>query len=230
MALIIELPLSDRFSFLIKGLLSDVVAEVPMGWVAKPLIKLLWWRLRRMSARFAAIMAQYQAGTLPAPAARRSPAPAAPADASGPPAEPRPAARPRPLELPRRVGWVAQKIYGAEVWAGQLKEMLADPRLPAAVADAPQLGGVLRPMCRMMGVKKPAWLRLPRRPRRARPRRVVTHPPPPDWLVNEPGAMLRADGTVWMRFGASTMWRPGHGETLEEAQKFDPPVRIWPRD
>jgi len=78
----------------------------------------------------------------------------------------------------------------------------------------------------MMGVRKPAWLRLPRR---ARPRCVVTHPPAPDWLVNEPGAMLRSDGSVWMRMGASTHWRPGHPGTLEEAQKFDPPVRIWPR-
>ena len=58
---------------------------------------------------------------------------------------------------------------------------------------------------------------------------VETIPPAPDWLVNEPGAMLRADGSVWMRMGASTHWRPGHPGTLEEAQKFDPPVRIWPR-
>jgi hypothetical protein len=143
MTLIIKLPLTDRFSFLIKGLLTDVVAEVRIGWVAVPLIKLLWWRLRRMSTRFAAIMAQYQAGTLPAAgAARRLPAPAAPADAASPPAEPHPTARPRPLEL------------------------------------------------------------------------------------------LRADGSIWMRLGASTTWRkPGLlWHTLEEAQKFDPPVRIWPRD
>ena len=231
MTLIIDIPLSDRFSFLIKGLLSDVVAELPMGWVAKPLIKLLWWRLRRMSARFASIMAQYQAGTLPAPAARRPAAPAAPADASGPPAEPQPAARPRPLELPRRVGWVTQKIAGAEVWADDLKQVLADPRLPAAVADAPQLGSVLRPMCRMMGVRKPAWLCLPCRPRARRPRpsrrRVI--PPAPDWAVNAPGAILKPDGSVWQRWGASNHWRPGHPGTLEEAQKFDLPRQIWPR-
>ena len=209
MALIMDLPLSDRFSSLIKGLLSDVVAEFPMGWVAKPLIKLLWWRLRRMSARFATIMAQLQAGTLPPPTVRRPPAPPAPAAASPPPAEP-PA--PRPLELPRRVGWVTQKIPGAEVWADDLKQVLADPRLPAAVADAPQLGSVLRPMCQMMGVKKPAWLRLPRlprRPRRPRPSRRRVIPPAPDWAVNAPGAILKPDGTVWQRWGASNHWRPG---------------------
>ena len=58
---------------------------------------------------------------------------------------------------------------------------------------------------------------------------VAKFPPAPEWLVNEPGAELRADGTVWMRLGASTKWRPGCGVTLEEARKFDYPVRIWPR-
>jgi hypothetical protein len=108
----------------------------------------------------------------------------------------------------------------------ELEEMLDDPETAALVAGAPRLGRVLRPLCRMLAVKPPNWLRLPRR---ARCRVVVDHPPPPDWLVNEPGAEVRADGSVWMRLGASTKWRPGCGETLEEARKLDPPVRIWPR-
>jgi len=66
---------------------------------------------------------------------------------------------------------------------------------------------------------------------RASPRpRVVKYPPAPDFLVNAPGAMLRPDGSIWMHLGASTHWRPGCGETLEEARKFDPPRRIWPRE
>jgi hypothetical protein len=107
-----------------------------------------------------------------------------------------------------------------------LEEMLEDPEMAALVAEAPQLGRTLRPLCRMLAVKPPAWLRLPRRPRR----RIEKNPPAPDWLVNEPGAELRADGSVWMRLGASTIWRPGSGQTLEEARKFDRPRRIWPRD
>jgi hypothetical protein len=81
-------------------------------------------------------------------------------------------------------------------------------------------------MCRMLAVKLPDMLRLPRRARR----RIEKNPPAPDWLVNEPGAELRPDGSVWMRLGASTTWRkPGFWQSLEEAQKFDKPVRIWPR-
>ena len=239
MTLIIDLPLTDRFSSLVKGLLTDVVAVAPTGWVAVPLIKRLWWRLRRMTTRFASIMAQYHAGTLPPPRPPRPPrppAPAAPADASPPShgsppaADPPPSPGPRPPDPTRRVGWVTQNIFGASVWGHQLKEMLTDPKLPATLADAPQLGSVLRPMCRMMAVKQPAWLRLPRRPRPPRPRVVKQHPPAPDWLLNEPGAILKPDGSVWMRLGGSTKWHPGCGHTLEWAQKFDYPRRIWPRD
>jgi len=230
--LIIDLPLPDLFSSLVKGLLTDVVAVAPKGWLGRPPIKLLWRRLRRMTTRFAAIMAQLHAGTLPPPAAPRSPAPPRPADASppshgSPPSDGSPPPHePRLPDPTRRVGWVIRAIPGASIWGGQFKEMLANPKLPTAYADAPQLGSVLRPMCHMMAVRQPAWLRLPRPPR---PRRVVEIPPAPDWLVNEPGAILRPDGTVWMRIGASTKWRPGFGETLAQAQRFDPPIRIWPR-
>jgi hypothetical protein len=214
-------PAADRFTCLMEGLFKDVAAEAPLGWVAIPLIKLLWRRLRRMSRLFISIMARFHAGTLPAPGcARRRVAPARPAAASDP------SEGPRPQDKARRFGWVLQVTYAAMVRRFDLIEMLDDPETPAIYAEAPQLGRVLRPLCRMLALRPPAWLRLPRRARR----RVVNRPPAPDWLVNEPGAELRADGTVWMRLGASTHWRPGFGQTLEEAQKFDPPVRIWPRD
>jgi len=212
----------ERFNCLVEGMFSDVATRAANGWfpllpVELALIKLIWRRLRRMSRRFAAILAQFragalvQAGTLPEAAAVR------------------PAGSPRPREPWRRFGWV---IYAVSwfVWVRhyELEEMLEDPETVALVAAAPQAGSVLRPLCQMLAVKPPDWLRLPLRPRR----RVVKPPPPaaPDWLVNEPGAMLRSDGSVWMRLGASTKWRPGTPETLEEAQKYDPPVKIWPRE
>jgi hypothetical protein len=218
---IATLSLPDRFSSLVEGLMNDVHAEVVWGWTPIPLIKLLWRRLRRMKARFASIMARFEAGTLPAPGtARRPPAPDRPAGG------PHPSHGSRPLELPRRYGWVSMTIDRAFLRSWDLEEILDDPDTAAKVADAPQLGSVLRPACRMLGLKPPPWLRLPRRPRR----RIEKNPPAPDWLVNEPGAELRADGSVWMRLGASTIWRPGCGQTLAEAQKFDRPRRIWPRD
>jgi hypothetical protein len=229
MTTIATLSLPDRFTCLIEGLFKDVsaVPSLEWGWVEIPLIKLLWRRLRRMSRLFASVLAQYHAGTLPkagtlpaAGSARRRAAPARPTAAS------HPADGPRPQDDARRYGWVLHITYAAMLRRFDLIEMLDDPDMPALLATAPQLGRVLRPLCRMLALKLPDMLRLPRRPRR----RVEKNPPAPDWLVNEPGAELRADGSVWMRLGASTLWRPGCGQTLEEAQKFDRPRRIWPRD
>ncbi len=214
--------LTDRFNSLMEGLFNDVAVEVPKCWRAIPVITLVWRRLYRLARRFAAIMARLRAGTLPVPGdGPRHAAAARPAAAS------QPSDRPPPLELPRRFGWVIYAISWF-VWVRhyELNEMLEAPEAAAQVAAAPQLGRVLRPLCQMLAVKPPAWLRLPRR---ARPV-VAKFPPAPDWLVKEPGAELRADGTVWMRLGASNHWRPGFGQTIEEAQKFDPPVKIWPRE
>jgi hypothetical protein len=209
------LSLPDRFICLMEGLMNDVAAEVVWDWTPILLIKLLWRRFRHLKARFASIMARYHAGMLPAPgSARRSPA------------RPRSASPSPPPVLPTHAGWVLEKINGTMIPGYELEKMVADPELEALVAEVPQLGRVLRPLCRMLAVKPPAWLRLPRRPRR----RIEKNPPAPDWLVNEPGAELRPDGSVWMRLGASTTWRkPGFWQSLEEAQKFDKPVRIWPR-
>jgi hypothetical protein len=67
---IATLSLTDRFTSLVEGLMNDVEASVVWHWVPIPLIKLLWRRLRRMKARFASIMARFDAGTLPAPVVR----------------------------------------------------------------------------------------------------------------------------------------------------------------
>ena len=216
-----SLSLPDRFTDLIERLMNDVEAEVVWGWTSILLIKLLWRRFRHMKARFASIMARFRAGTLPK-AGTLPTLGSAPRRAT----TPRPAAAVPPLVLPRRKGWVLETINGTMIPGYELEKMVEDPELEALVADAPQLGCVLRPLCRMLAVKPPPWLRLPRRERR----RIEKNPPAPDWLVNEPGAELRADGAVWMRLGASTIWRPGAGQTLAEAQKFDRPRRIWPRE
>jgi hypothetical protein len=208
---------------LLEGLMNDVEGHVAHGWVPIPVIKLVWKRLRRLKARFVSTMARFLAGTLPAPG---SDVPARPARVRPAAASP-PAEVPPWLRIPTCSGWLIQRIsWFLMSRYYDLEELLEKPEVAASVAEAPQLGRVLRPMCHMLGVKQPDWLRRPPRPRR--PRVVIPPPPPPDWLVNEPGAILHSDGTVWMRLGASTKWRPGGPETLEEVQKFDRPRQIWP--
>jgi hypothetical protein len=225
-----RLRLPALFNSLMEGLFTAVRAAadlniVDMWPLETPLIKLLWRRLRRMSRQFHSILARYHAGTLPKPGSTPSR-----------PAKPRPARTPQPWnpedgptpqQQAARYGALLHLTYGATIGYYDLSEMLADPETEHMVAEAPQLGRVLRPLCRMLALKPPPWLRLPRR---ARPRVAKQHPPAPDWLLNEPGAMLYPDGSVWMRLGASTHWPNLRSwDTLEDAQKFDRPVKIWPR-
>ncbi len=54
--------------------------------------------------------------------------------------------------------------------------------------------------------------------------------PAPDIVLADPHAVRRPDGTVWMHPGCSRHRKPGCGEMLEQAPKFDPPVKIWRRE
>jgi hypothetical protein len=114
--------------------------------MAGPVIILIWTRLRRAAARFAALAARVRAGALP------SPAPLRPRAASRP-ARPRP-----PHRLPGGFAWLVRLAPEAACFGGQLQHLLSDPEFAALLAAAPQMGRVLRPLCRMLGVDPPAPL------------------------------------------------------------------------
>ena len=197
--------LTDRFTSLMDRLFRHVEAEVLWGLLALPLLTGLWRRLWRLKARFAAITARFEAGTLAAPGSARRPGRVR---ADKPP-------RLRGLywqALPRRVGWVVQTISGSLIRADELEIMLEEPEMAATVAAAPQLGRVLRPLCRMLAVKPPAWLRLPRRPRPPRP---APARPRGHWEVVRVGA-----GEGWTK--PDSLW-----PTREIAQKYDAKIRVW---
>ena len=188
----------DRFSRLIEALMLDVAGDVPTGWLPIPFVRIMWRRLRQLNARFFAVLARFRAGTLTKPSdPPRTPKPADPA--APPPG-------PRPKSLPRQVGWLFRKISYAGRRREELQDLLDDPETEKLVAATPQFGRTLRPLCKMLGVAPPAWLRLPARPRR---------PPPP-----KPKKIL-------LRLGASEFWRPGDPRwpSREEALKYD--AKIW---
>ena len=141
---------TDRFARLIEALCESVAASHARG-LAGPVIVLIWGRLRRMAARFAAAAARL-------PAAYR-------------PAQPRPAlSRPRARDgrprLPGGFGWLIRLSPAAACHGGQLQRLLADPEMAALLAATPRMGRLLRPLCRMLAVKPPPGLLAP--PNRAR--------------------------------------------------------------
>jgi hypothetical protein len=137
-----------------------VAARIAGGRLAGPLIVLICTRLRRMAARFAAHAAR--AGTALPPRRNRGAA------------RPRPASAPKASALPRRVAWLLRLVPETAAGASQLQHLLAGPEMAALVAAAPQTGRVLRPLCRMLGVRPPAFLALPPPVRRAPPARAAT--------------------------------------------------------
>ncbi len=151
--------LSDRLGAAIELLCRAVAAHGPRHGAASSLTVLAWNRLRRLFARFAALVAAVQAGRLPVP--RRT---------AGKTARPRPASPDAP-RLPGASGWLLQLAPALDTRLGRawVESLVADPELGALVAQAPQAGRILRPLCHALGIELPPALRLPRNPR---PRRT----------------------------------------------------------
>lgn len=179
---------ADRFARLIEALCRSVAARGGRG-LAGPLAILLWGRLRRMAERFASLAARLRAGRLSAdPATGRS-------GRSGPP--------PRPL--PRGVAWLIRLVPEAAVSGSQLQHLLADPEMAEFIAAAPQIGRLLRPLCRMLGVHPPPGLALAPRPQApADPVAPSRAPPAASPLARPRGR----SGVGWVPRSRFLVWPP----------------------
>ncbi len=149
---------------MLDGLCRAIAARGAGAWLATPLMFLLWSRLRRTALRFASLAAKLRAGTLPPPRHRtRSPRPV----------------QPPSLRLPRGHAWLVRRLPQAAASASQLQCLLADPAMAELLAAAPQAGRLLRPLCRMLGVRPPPALPRPPPIRPAEPSRPTVRPGPP---------------------------------------------------
>ena len=146
--------LAERFACLVEGMCRAIAARSAGIGLAVPLMLLLWSRLRRTALRFARLAAKVHAGTLPPPRQRRR--------------SPRPA-QPAPPRLPRGFAWLVRRLPQAAAAASQLQHLLADPAMADLLAAAPQAGRLLRPLCRMLGVRPPPARSLSSGRRRAGP-------------------------------------------------------------
>ncbi|MFP5248425.1 MAG: hypothetical protein ACLGP3_01200 [Acidobacteriota bacterium] len=132
---------ADRLARLIEGLCGSVAARSAGGSLAGPLICLIWSRLRGLAGQFAGLAARFASGRLRRYPSRRPPRPGAR----------RPARRP----LPCSHAWLVRLVPQAAAAASQLSHLLAEPEMAALVTAAPQARRLLRPLCRMLGVRMP---------------------------------------------------------------------------
>ncbi len=202
--------LSDRFAAILEGL-YQATARTVRDPVSGLLILLICGRLRRITARFAALAARYAAGTLRplrTPTTEPRTEPGAPGLDAPPPRDPPPRD-----PLPRGYAWLIRLVPGAANFGSQLTYLLSQPEMAAMIAEVPRMATLLRPLCRALAahptpplppdpprIRPPRPPRPPERPREKPPRenpdpRILRRKPPPD----EPGI-------TWVqRFG---MWLP----------------------
>jgi hypothetical protein len=150
----------------------------------------LWQRLRGFERRFATLYAQWKAGVLPKARVRvvknlnrggRRERGEAPRDGEGrfdplaTDADSSLRAIKRPASvLPRGFAWLHRMLpESAPPLTGGVDSLVRNyPEIQVFAAECPQVKRILRPLCRMVGVKAPEWLAAPRR------RTAVVHPSP----------------------------------------------------
>jgi hypothetical protein len=126
-----------------------------------PLCVILHNRVGRYAERIARLYALFLAGRLPRPAQAPRPHPI--------PQAARKPSRPRAV-VPRAKFWLLRRGRHDIAAAGsRLQTWLERPDLPEFIAAAPQAGRHLRPLCHLLAVPLPPFLRLLARPRKPRP-------------------------------------------------------------
>ena len=140
-------------TWILGALNRAAAARASRTWVMAPLVLLLWPYLNRLTARFDSLVTRWREGRLASPAPR------------GPHARTH---RPNAKRLPQTIGWLIQLTPQGAGAASQLRHLFADPEMVALLDAGPQAGRLLRPLCRMLGIRPspdlPASLFAPPRP------------------------------------------------------------------
>ncbi len=154
------------------------------------LCQLLTNRLVRLTHRLRILI---ERGPLPVRPPRATP--------RNPPANPKPNQEYYP---PTSFAWLLHLFpnSGVAVAHFQLKTLLEEPETQSLIAAHPTLARSLRPLCRLVGLKTPTCLKLPRKPRTKRqppptpqpPKtpRKIWHPAPPPRPMTPAEAQLAA--------------------------------------
>jgi len=160
--------LADRFTWLFDGLCKAIGVDAQRQRLEAALAWAIWNRVRMLGDRLIALAERVRAGRLPRRrATRRDTSPrlvrSAAQSPQGGEGEARevqkPAACPARPRLPREFGWVGRMLPEAGQYAGVLRYLLCDPETMALLEKAPQAGRMLRPLCQLLGVRPPEFLR-----------------------------------------------------------------------
>ena len=139
-------PPAERLIVTLETLCRAVADHGKRRGIAGPLVMLIWLRLKRTVARLTRLAARQ--GKPARPRKPRKPSARAP--------RPKP-----PLRLPEGRLWLIRLIQETAFGASQLRHLLAQPETAVWIAETPQVGRILRPLCRMLGVDPPPSIARP---------------------------------------------------------------------
>ncbi|OYV68960.1 MAG: hypothetical protein B7Z67_11415 [Acidiphilium sp. 21-60-14] len=156
----LALCLADRFTAIAHMLRKTLGApdyarfDLSLKWA-------IWHRISLLSRRFRSLSLN------PRPIRERKPGAKAQTKPESAQAPTSPTGAKR-REIPGQNGWLLQTFPGHHIpyVRGHLIRFLEDPDLSLLHAANPRIGRVLRPICHMLAIPLPAYLKLPRKPRK----------------------------------------------------------------
>jgi hypothetical protein len=153
--------LADRFTTIMR-LLRQTLGAPDYARFDLSLKRAIWHRISRFSHRFRALALN------PRPRRPRKPS-AKPEPTPEPASQPRTAKR---REIPAQKGWLLQTYPGHHIpyVRGHLIRFLEDKDLLLLSGENPSIGRVLRPLCHMLAIPLPDYLKLARKPRPPAPK------------------------------------------------------------
>ena len=189
--------LTERLATVLNGLRDVAAHYAAKNRAFVPVTILLSLYLTSVIRRFGALAARLAAGPIHA----RPPRPRPPQPRPPQPDAARERAPPKP-RTPRRFSWLVVWLgYHAAGYGLQLRHILAnDHEMAALIAASPQAGRILRPLCRMLGIKPAADLPpslFPPRPAKAPTFAAAAEPaiPGPPRTFLRPGLSERGEET-----------------------------------
>ena len=162
--------ISQRLTRIVANLAQSLNIYAPRVKMPVSLCQSLTRRLTRLMDRLRTLIVR---GPMPVRPKRATP--------RNPPKNPKPTSQNQEFCPPTNFGWLSSMFPGTDISAkrSHLLILLDEPETQSLITGHPMLARSLRPLCHMLGIKPPACLKLPSRPRTKRAPPITPPPPKP---------------------------------------------------
>ncbi len=189
------LTISQRLCRIVVSLSQSLNIYAPRVKMPVSLCQTISRRLTRLMDRLRVLMAR---GPMPVRPKRTTP--------RNPPKNPKPTSQSEEFYPPTNFGWLAFMFPGSDISAmrSHLCILLDEPETQSLITGHPMLARSLRPLCHMLGIKPPACLKLPKKPRLKRAPSFTLTPAPKKparriWRPAPPRVMTPAEAQLAAR-------------------------------